>query len=72
MLAKRLAKKQASSLERSLMLQEIYKERDATLFEVCIERMQFEKDLLNWSSIVASILLSYSSLRCLILSKDLL
>jgi hypothetical protein len=71
MLAKRLAKKQASSLERSLMLQEIYKERDATLFEVCIERMQFEKDLLNWSSIVASIPLPYSSLQCLILSKFL-
>lgn len=37
-LAKILAKK-ASSLERSVMLQEIYRERDATLLEVCIKWM---------------------------------
>jgi hypothetical protein len=55
MQAKQLVRKQAFDLKRSLMLQEIYVDKDAKLFEVHMEQMQFKLDLLALSFKVESL-----------------
>ena len=51
---KRVTERRALDLERSLMFQEIHAEKEVALLQIRNEQMQFEKDLLNRSSIISA------------------